>query len=364
MNQGMLLARGQRLFNKVLHPRWNWLGRRRWRLLAGKTVVRSGDPASLSREFKKILILMLDQFQDPAGARPALFRLRQAFRDSHITLVCGSNNEIMAGTLEVADRLIVFDVFHPRTGAPLAAPPELFDRVRGLVGGDYDLAIDLRVEGDSRFLLEVAENALKCGIGARWRFPYLDILLPGPDELEAQTIEARTLPIGAWRFRAHSPQDNPFVISIDLSTARGHVIYGPYLKLPAESYRVTFQFEVEGLGDQPIQQPFTFEIAPDRVPSQEISLGAAERDVLRSGRVSLPFDVRSPEQEYEFRVLVPDKPFDGTLRFHGVTLERTDYQPRRVLDRTDYLWFLAELICFRLDVTHARQYPENFETIV
>jgi len=334
--------------------------RKRWLALVERDLARAGDFADLSREFKAILVLMLDHGEDPVGARGAVLRLRSLFPNSRITLVCGSKNLFIANLFKLGDEIVAFDFFNVRTGRRAASRPDLYDRFAALIGDTYDLAVDLRVEDDTRFLLGAARSALKCGIGARWRLPFLDIILPGPEELDERAVGTTMTRIGTQHFKTRTAQLHPFVYSIDLSSPQPHAVYGPYAKLASGSYGVTFWFAVEGLGDQTIESPIIFEIVGD----QETLLKERvdDRGLLSSGHFSLRFDNDFPDQRCEFRIDVPRRCFDGVLRFHGVSLERVGQHKQEALDRVDYLWLLTELISSRLGAAHAgqsRHLPDN-----
>ena len=102
-------------------------------------------------------------FEGRAGRR----LLRQAFPADHITLVCGSWNVELARRLGVADEVRAYDFF-PENGALWTGQPfEDLERFREACRGAFDIAIDLRVDEDTRFLLEQVEAATRCGIARR-----------------------------------------------------------------------------------------------------------------------------------------------------------------------------------------------------
>ena len=52
---------------------------------------------------------------------------------------------------------------------------EDLDRSREICEGHFDIALDLRVDEDTRPLLRHVDAVLRCGIGVRSRHPYLNI---------------------------------------------------------------------------------------------------------------------------------------------------------------------------------------------
>ena len=108
---------------------------------------------------RRLLVLKLDHYGDFLIGLPALKRLRGAFPGDHITLVCGSWNGELARRLGVADEVRTSDFF-PENGALWNGQPfEDLGRFREVCRGAFDLAVDLRVDEDTRFLLEHVEAA-------------------------------------------------------------------------------------------------------------------------------------------------------------------------------------------------------------
>jgi hypothetical protein len=143
---------------------------------------------------RRLLVLKLDHYGDFLIGLPALKRLRKAFPGDHITLVCGSWNAELARRLGVADEVRVYDFF-PENGALWTGQPfEDLGRFREVCTGGFDLAIDLRVDQDTRLLLEHVEAATRCGIGPRARYPFLDIVLP--PQFEERESQGRWISVG------------------------------------------------------------------------------------------------------------------------------------------------------------------------
>jgi len=126
-------------------------------------------------------------------------------------------------------------------------------------------------------------------------------------------------------FLTNSARRNNFFLEMDFSPTDVCAIYGPYVPLAAGSYEVKYFFEAIGIGDQELAAEITFDVAQDvgrrRIASVTL-LGAQGNRVIRNGTVSLRFANDTPESLFEFRVLTSGQPFQGTLRFYGVWLER------------------------------------------
>jgi hypothetical protein len=307
--------------------------------------------AALSREFPRVLVLLLDPEEKPVGVDGAIRKLKGTFPNSELTLAANVKNKAIADSLAPTDRFIPFNF-----------PAKEVDREKeqqklsALLTGHYDLAIDLRVQPDTRFLLQTAKSALKCGIGSRSSYPFLDIALPGPDEL---TTDAPVEMIAAGRFMSRIPQENPFGYQIDLSNANGHVVYGPYIRLAPEPYKITFWFSITRENQEAMENPITFEIVSDRTVAQTESIESEGHESLSSGRISLYFENRWAAKDIEFRIKIRNKPFAGMLRFYGVTAERLAFTRTTRLDRSDYLLLLTELVACRLEARRAGVQPDS-----
>jgi hypothetical protein len=78
---------------------------------------------------------------------------------------------------EVDERWIQ-DYFPENTALWSEQPFERLQRLRDICRGSYDIALDLRLDEDTRFLLKHIDAATKCGVGSLACHPFLDIALP------------------------------------------------------------------------------------------------------------------------------------------------------------------------------------------
>ncbi|HEX4617357.1 MAG TPA: methyltransferase domain-containing protein [Stellaceae bacterium] len=129
----------------------------------------------------------------------------------------------------------------------------------------------------------------------------------------------------ASEFFTHLERRNIFFLETDFSAPDACQIYGPYVPLAKGDYEVQYFFEAIGIGDQELESEITFDVAQD-IGRRRIALvtllGPHGNKVMRDGMVSLRFANDTPESLFEFRVFKFGRPFQGTLRFYGVSLER------------------------------------------
>lgn len=139
-----------------------------------------------------ILVLKLDHVGDFCLALDAMMVLRDAFPRAHITLVCAPWSIPIAEALSVADEIHALRFFAARADQPNDA----FDPVLlgPLTTRHFDVAIDLRVDPDTRVVLDHVNARLRFGYdGYRSKHP-LTVALPRPTDGNAdQTINHQSL---------------------------------------------------------------------------------------------------------------------------------------------------------------------------
>jgi len=112
-------------------------------------------------DIKSIIILKVDHIGDFALAIDAFLLIRRAFPSASITVLCGPWNEPFARKLAVFDKIETIDFFSARADAPQPHfDPATVAHLRAL---HFDLAIDLRVDPDSRLLLDHLTADYRCG---------------------------------------------------------------------------------------------------------------------------------------------------------------------------------------------------------
>lgn len=303
---------------------------------------------------KRILVLKLDHLGDMVLAVPALARLREAFYADEITLVCGSWNKGFAESLGIFDRVLTHD-YQPRNAClDDALPLEPMSHFDSLLSGAYDIAIDLKADADTRVFLTRVNAAARCGFGSADRFPFLDLALP----------------LGAGRVALHetgppkyafAPGDffsrvrgNDLFLETDFTVTDLCIVYGPYAALPKGDFIARFYVTAGDLGSQKLMSSITFDVAKDEkrlasVPITKLS-GRAH---LKSGMIAIPFSNDDADGLFEFRVSTKGRPYEGWLRFFGVTVQSVspaDSAPRHRSDKlhlSELMSLLVQLVAER-----------------
>lgn len=288
---------------------------------------------------RRILILKLDHLGDFIMGIPALELSRRYFPDAEIDLAVGSWNEAMARGLGVADRVIAFDAF-PRNSSE--EEPDVHATVgsfRGIVGDQYDLAIDLRVDTDTRILLRAANASLKAGIGTHAHFPFLDIALP-LDSTRNEPERASDDEIGLHSFLSQgAARRTRFGLHSDKETVERDqaILWGPYVRLDVGDY--IFEFRLDLNDDKRGDGLLLLDIA--------LNWGkqVARMFVSGPGDFHLPFRVDEPGSVFEARVYTVEGHPSISFSFHGGRLVRRG--PGNVLHQSEYAALLIELVRMR-----------------
>lgn len=311
------------------------------------------------RDGRRLLVLKLDHYGDFLIGVPALTKLRRAFGGDRITLLCGSWNVELARRLDIANEVRAYDFF-PENGAFWSGQPfQGLSHFQKLCSEHFDIAIDLRVDGDTRFLLQHVEAAVKCGIGLRARYPFLDIALP--PQFEQRESERRWISIDPDRFESRMPKRLPFFHENDFSVTNTHLVFGPYILLPRGRFRAHFGLRL--LAGFPNFSRATIVIDATRYTGSE-TVASRRISWNRSGEprdASLEFINEDPGALYEFRIHARGRPIRSRLRFFGVRVEQLGGSSARFkraeLHIGEQLSLLADLIEQR---TRALYSPDLF----
>jgi len=276
------------------------------------------DFAFDSRGGRRLLVLKLDHYGDFVIGLPALKRLREAFASDHITLVCGSWNVELARRLDVADEVRTYNFFLENSALWNGQPFESVQRFCEVCRGSFDIALDLRVDEDTRFLLGHVDAGTRCGIGLRARHPFLDIVLP--TAFERRESEGRWISLDPDRFESRMPVRTPFFHENDFSVTDMHLVYGPYVTLPKGTFRAHYGLRLLT----------AFPRSPGVETSIDVTRGGS--DIITVTQVSwtdsgdprgaeIEFLNDDPGISYEFRIHTRGHPSGARLRFFGVRLE-------------------------------------------
>lgn len=288
---------------------------------------------------RRILVLKLDHFGDFIIGLPAIEKLRQAFPQDHIRLVVGSWNRAAAEASGLVDEVAVYDYFPENArGGWNGKPHQELDKLRQAVAGVYDIAIDLRVDEDSRNLLREVEAHTKCGIGSSTRFDFLDVVLPFDHALRSTESRFRVFNVllGPERFTSRMPSQTAFSHATDFSVTDTHLVYGPYIQLPPGRYRATFGLQLSGLSFKLNRVNVTIDVTCDIseiVATRSITGDTFAR--LSADKLQLEFISEGALSKYEFRVHVSGRPFRSSLTFSGVRLDQIETPATARFHRAD-----------------------------
>ena len=129
------------------------------------SIMRSGI---FKKNNKKILLIKLDHRGDFILAIPAIMKLRARYPYAEIDILIGKWNIDIAHSLKIFTNIIEYDFFKEKSALP--SNPKDDEQFFGKLK-HYDIAIDLRRQRDTRFLLSKIKANLKVG----YQTHYLDI---------------------------------------------------------------------------------------------------------------------------------------------------------------------------------------------
>jgi len=254
----------------------------------------------------------MDHLGDFVLATPALFALRRAFPSARITMVCGEWNTERARELGIFDEIVGFSLFARNAALNSLVPLEvrLVELKQLLQGRHFDLAIDFRVDEDSRIVLKNVNAKMRAGVGYPRDFDYLDIALP----MLSPTTSGRTgiFNYDASFFTASIGENRGYEIEIpagDYETG-DNLIYGPYRSLPPSRYLIKLLMKNDG----DLNLPFVFDIVHD-LGRRKITQGACE-DIVTAG---VWVDIREPVKDLEIRVFGQGSPSTKVI-FRGCSI--------------------------------------------
>lgn len=110
---------------------------------------------------QSMLVFKLDHVGDFSLALDALFALREAFPDTRLVLACAPWNVSLATAMGLFQEVVGVPFFPPRADAPqFPFDPAILAPLRDRC---FDLAVDLRVDPDTRVVLDHVSARLKFG---------------------------------------------------------------------------------------------------------------------------------------------------------------------------------------------------------
>ena len=318
----------------------------------------------------RILVLKLDHLGDFIIGLPSLQRLREAFPASHVTLVVGSWNRAAALASGLADAVLAYDYFPQDARDWNGQPHERLEKLQAVAAGPYDIAIDLRVDEDTRSLLASVDAGMRCGIGSQARHPFLDVALPPEHRSRHRAAGQAAQFVAPSRFESRMPFRRAFFQETDFRPVQGHVVYGPHITLPTGPVTVAFDLKLTGWrrGLTRLRRTgwriglkrtrVTLDIA--RNGTRIVALRALRPKDLKAlpdHGVSLSFVNDDAAATYEFRIHVAGAPLRTGLRFGGVRLDHDQAAPPRFeraeLHIGEQLSLLVQLVSDRTRTLHS-----------
>jgi SAM-dependent methyltransferase len=257
-----------------------------------------------------ILVLKVDHYGDFILATPALKELRQAYPDAKLTLACGPWNYGAAKELGIFDNIVLSDFFKEnpeshneqfsfRLMDRKAQFRELFNE------RSFDLAIDMRIDDDTRELLAEVKAGQRAGFGSKTRFPFLDIALNLPLETLAGRSLQKVIPASSFITNYGVNKGYAIVISNVRNIKENEVlIFGPYVNFDRGRY--TFTPLIEVIREQGKFLSGSTEIVYDlsyyenKTGQTILALGTI--DLLKREDSSIPLLVESEVKGMEFRL--------------------------------------------------------------
>jgi ADP-heptose:LPS heptosyltransferase/GT2 family glycosyltransferase len=141
--------------------------------------IHAGHPLVARGRVRRILAVKLDHIGDFVTALPALRRLKQRFPEASLHVLLASHSKSLARLEPCIDGIEEFNFFHVRSGDGQrnVAERELLDLRARLAPYEFDLAVDLRLHGDTRPVLRYTGASLLAGFESGSLFPWLDVVL-------------------------------------------------------------------------------------------------------------------------------------------------------------------------------------------
>jgi len=316
------------------------------------------SPAATGKRL--ILAMQLGHLGDFIIGLPALRQLRQAFPDAFIRLVVGAWNKQVAEQSGIVDDVVTYDFFPEVSRDWRGEPAQTLDNFVAATRGQYDIAIDLRVDEDTRHLLEHVDAKTRCGIGAPDRLPYLQIVLPYDSCLRYNIPKdgIKTLLFGPNDFHSRMPVRTPFRHQTNFSVSNQHLIYGPYIRLPAGRFRATFWLQVSGLRLALRRVRLKLDVCFGQNTVAERTLTANQLRGKAGDSITLEFTNPEEQKNCEFRILAFGRPPYASLSFFGVQLEKREaanasrLKPA-MLHNGEHLSLLVRLVADRTTAPYA-----------
>ncbi|MGI8553584.1 MAG: methyltransferase domain-containing protein [Dehalococcoidia bacterium] len=292
---------------------------------------------------ERILVLKVDHRGDFIMGRPAMELLRREFPSSHLTLVCGPWNRVEADQLGLFDEVIEFSFFQEvASHVPHTSTEE--ERValfaKEMIQRKFDLALDLRVDQDTRQLLTAVDADHRAGFGVADRFPFLDIALPFINPTVTGRAERRL--ITPDRFTTLVGRHEGFAIvnpgNLKRMALGDRLIYGPYADFEPGNWTIECIIE-------PLERDFdlTYDVCWNLGSNV---IGAGSLPVRRGEQPKIMLHLDEALKEVEIRISVGASREVRPFRFLGCRATKQGSFP--ALHQQEMLVLLASLVAHRM----------------
>ena len=138
-----------------------------------------GHPLISAAAVRQILVVKVDHIGDFLTGLPALRRLKQHFPKAEITVLAANASLKLAGLEPAIDHVIEFNFFHAISSkGELPLDVHRVSLLQALLANrHFDIAVDFRLQPDTRHLLRYANAKLFAGHDFDRRFPWLDVAI-------------------------------------------------------------------------------------------------------------------------------------------------------------------------------------------
>jgi ADP-heptose:LPS heptosyltransferase/GT2 family glycosyltransferase len=136
-----------------------------------------GHPLVAREDVRRILAVKVDHIGDFVAAFPAFRRIKQHFPNAELCVLAARASLSLAAMEPAIDRVEEFNFFHARSelGRLASAEQELLDLQARLAPFRFDLALDLRRQGDTRKILQHSGARWLAGFDQDYANPWLDM---------------------------------------------------------------------------------------------------------------------------------------------------------------------------------------------
>jgi len=141
------------------------------------TALHVGHPVVARHAVRRLLVVKLDHIGDFIAALPALRRLKVLFPNAELHVLAAPASQSLAALEPAIDRMHVFSFFFAKSaaGSREVTEAELLALRARLLPYHFDLALDLRRQGDTRKVLPYTGATFLGGFELGHQFPWLDL---------------------------------------------------------------------------------------------------------------------------------------------------------------------------------------------